>query len=69
MGTGNVFQLEYDHICELCRSYSRGNFKTGKNYSNPSFQSFQSSTRTRVIGAKICNLFEIDKADSQLGVL
>ena len=31
MGTGNVFQLAYDDICELCRRYSRGNFKTSKN--------------------------------------
>ena len=51
MGTGNVFQLAYGDICELCRSYSRGNFKNGKNYSNPSFQSLKSSVRTRVIGA------------------
>ena len=31
MGIGNVFQLAYDDICELCRRYSSGNFKTGKN--------------------------------------
>ena len=31
MGTCNVFQLAYDDICELCRRYSRGKFKTGKN--------------------------------------
>ena len=69
MGTGNVFQLAYDDICELCRRYSRGNFKTGKNSSNPSFQSLKSVARTRVIGAEINNLFQIPKADSQLGVL
>ena len=37
MGTCDVFQLAYDDIYELCRRYSRGNFKTGKNSSNPSF--------------------------------
>ena len=34
IGTGNVFQLAYDDICELCRRYSRGNFKTVKNSKN-----------------------------------
>ena len=69
MGTCNVFQLAYDDICELCRRYSRGNFKTDKNSINPSFQSLKFAARTRVIGAEINNLFEIPKADSQLGVL
>ena len=68
-GTSNVFQLAYDDICELCRRYSRGNFKTGKNYSNPSFQSLKYAARTRVIGDEINNLFEISKDDSQLVVL
>ena len=58
MGTDNVFHLAYDDICELCRSYSRGNFKTGKNSSNPSFQSLKSAARIRVIGAEINKLFE-----------
>ena len=58
-----VFQLAYDHICELCRRYSRGNFNTSKNYSSPSFQSLKSVVRIRVIGAEINNLFEIPKAD------
>ena len=50
MGIGNVFQLAYNDICELCRRYSRGNFKNGKNYSNPSFQSLKNAARKRVIG-------------------
>ena len=69
MGTCNVFQLAYDDICELCRRYSRGNFKTGNNSSNHYFQSLKYAARKRVIGAEINNLFEIPKADSQLGVL
>ena len=39
MGTCDVFQLSYDDVCELCRRYSRGKFKTGKNI--PSSQSLQ----------------------------
>ena len=64
MGTGNVFQLAYDDICELCGRYSKRNFKTGENSSNPSFQYLKSPARPRVIGAEINNLFEISKADS-----
>ena len=37
MGTCDIFQLSYDNVCELCRRYSRGKFKTGKNI--PSSQS------------------------------
>ena len=39
MGTGDVFQLSYDDVCELCSMYSRGKFKTGTNI--PSSQSLQ----------------------------
>ena len=31
MGTGDVSQLSYDNIYELCRRYSRGRFKISKN--------------------------------------
>ena len=31
MGIGDVSQLSYDNVCELCRRYSRGKFKTSKN--------------------------------------
>jgi hypothetical protein len=75
MGTGDVFQLPYDDIFELCRRYSRGNFKIGKNYSEPSSQYFKSAAKTRVIGAEINNSIENFKADiisslnSQLDIL
>ena len=36
MGIGDVFQLSYDNVCELCRRYSRGKFKISKN--TPCFQ-------------------------------
>jgi hypothetical protein len=61
MGTGDVFQLPYDDICELCRRYSRGNFKIGKNSRELSSLFLKSVTRTRVIGAEINDLFEILK--------
>jgi hypothetical protein len=75
MGTGDVFQLPYDDICELCRRYSRGNFKTGKNSSEPSSQYFKSTAKTRAIGVEISNSIEIFKDDiisslnSQLDIL
>ena len=31
IGTGDLFQLSYDNVCELCRRYSRGKFKICKN--------------------------------------
>jgi hypothetical protein len=75
MGTCDVFQLPYDDICELCRRYSRGNFKTGNNSSEPSSQYFKSIAKIRAIGAEISNSIEIFKADiisslnSQLDIL
>ena len=37
MGRGDVPQLSYDNVCELCRRYSRVKFKISKNipYSQP----------------------------------
>lgn len=75
MGTSDVFRLPYDDICELCRRYSRGNFKIGKNSSEPSSQYFKSAAKTRVIGAEIINSIENFKVDiisslnSQLDIL
>ena len=69
MGIGNVFQLAYDDICELCRRYSRGNFKAGKNSKELLSSFLKSAAKTRVLRTEINNLFEISKADSQLGVL
>jgi hypothetical protein len=75
MGTSDVFQLPYDDICELCRRYSRGNFKIGKNSSEPSSQYFKSAAKTRVIGVEIVNSIEnfnvdiISSLNSQLDIL
>jgi hypothetical protein len=63
MGIGDVFQLPYDDICELCRRYSRGKFNTGNNYSEPSSQYFKSTAKTRVIGDEISNSIEFFKVD------
>ena len=43
MGIGDVSQLSYDNICELCRRYSRGRFKISKNIpsSHPHFNPCQ----------------------------
>ena len=38
MGTGDVSQLSYDNVCELCRRYSRLKFNISKN--KPSFQPY-----------------------------
>jgi len=75
IGKGDVFQLSYDDVCELCIRYLRGIFKTGKN--SREFCSFFSKyvTRTRDIRAEINDLFEHFKIDfisslnSQLDVL
>ena len=73
--TGNVFQLAYDDICELCRRYSRGKFKTGKNSKEPFSCFLKYAAKTQVLGAKIRNLFENFNVDingslnSQLSVL
>ena len=63
--TGNVFQLAYDDICELCRRHSRGNFKTGMNSKKILSLFLKSAAKTRVLRAEISNLFKISKADSQ----
>ena len=43
MGTGDVSQLSYDNVCELCRRYSRGKFNISKNIpsSQPHFNPCQ----------------------------
>ena len=69
MGTSNLFQLAYDDICELCRRYSRGNFKIGQISKELLSLFFKSATKTRVLWVDINNLFEISKFDSELGVL
>ena len=73
MGTGDVFQLPYDDVCELCRRYSRGKFKTRK--SIPSSQVLNSIAGIGVTRAEIGDLFKILKSDissslnSQINIL
>lgn len=72
---GDVFQLSYDDVCELCIRYSRGLSKAGKNSREVSFLFSKSTTRTGDIGVEINDLFEHFKIDfisslnSQLDVL
>ena len=63
MGTSDVFQLPYDDICELCRWYSRGNFKTGNNFEERFSLFLKSATKTRALGDEISNLFENSNDD------
>ena len=62
IGTGNVFQLAYDDICELCRRYSRGNFNTGKNSKKLLSLFLKSTAKTRVLRAEISNVFKNSNA-------
>ena len=73
MGIGDVFQLSYDDVCELCRRYSRGKFKTGNII--PSSQFLKSTTGIWVIRDEIGDLFKILESDiiislnSQINIL
>ena len=75
MGKGDVFQLSYDDICELCIRYSRGISRVGKNSREFSSFSSKSTTKTRDIGDEINDLFEhfktnfIISLNSKLNVL
>ena len=61
MGTGDVFQLPYDDVCELCRRYSRGKFKTGKNILSSQF--LKSTAWIGVTRAEIGDSFKIFESD------
>ena len=63
IGKGDVFQLSYDDVCELCIRYSRGISKAGKN--SRDFCSFFSKSATRIgdIRAEINALFGNFKDD------
>ena len=61
MVTSDVFQLLYDDVYELCRRYSRGKFKTGKNI--PSSDFLKSAAEVKVTIAEIGNLFKILESD------
>jgi len=75
IGKGDVFQLSYDDVCELCIRYSRGISKAGKNSREVSSFFSKFTTRTRDIRAEINVLFEnfkydfISSLNSQLNVL
>jgi len=51
IGKGDVFQLSYDDVCELCIRYSRGISKAGKNSRDVCSFFSKSATRTRDIRA------------------
>ena len=75
IGKGDVFQLSYDDVCELCIRYSRGISKDGKNSTKVSSLFSKFTRRTRDIRAEINVLFEnfkydfISSLNSQLNVL
>ena len=75
IGKGDVFQLSYDDVCELCIRYSRGISKAGKNSREVSSFFSKSTTRIGDIGVEINDLFEhlkidfISSLNSKLGVL
>ena len=63
MGKGNVFQLAYDDICELCRRYSRGNFKTGKNSKELLSLFLKFAAKTRILRVEINTVFKNSNAN------
>ena len=75
MGKGDVFQLSYDDVCELCIRYSRGISKAGKNYRELSYFFSKFATREGDIIDEINVLFKnfkydfISSLNSQLDVL
>ena len=75
IGKGDVFQLSYDDVCELCIRYSRGISKAGKNSRDVCSFFSKSATRTGDIRAEINVLFEnfnvdfINSLDLKLDVL
>ena len=75
IGKGDVFQLSYDDVCELCIRYSRGISKAGKNSREVSSFFSKFTTKTRDIRAEINVLFEnfkydfISSLNSELNVL
>ena len=66
MGTGDLFQLSYDDVCDLCRRYSRGKFKIGKNI--PSSQSLQPHLNPYQPCSQILSISSYDHRDTLLDV-
>jgi len=58
IGKGDVFQLLYDDVCELCIKYSKEISKAGKSSRDVCSFFSKSATRTRDIRAEIDVLFE-----------
>jgi hypothetical protein len=75
MGSGDVSQLPYDEVCDLCRKYSRGNSKTGRSSRDATSRFTKSVAGAGVTKDEIGNMFENFKTDilislsSQLDVL
>ena len=55
---GEVFQLSYDDVCELCIRYSRGKYKIGKNSKELYSIFLKAAAKSEVLGVEISNLFE-----------
>lgn len=53
MGIGDVFQLPYDNVYELCIRYSRGISKTSNNSQRFSSQLFKSTKRIGFTGSSL----------------
>jgi len=62
-GKGDVFQLSYDDVCELCIRYSIGISKAGKNFRDVCSFFSESATRIGDIRGEINALFENFKVD------
>lgn len=62
MGVGDISFLPFDQIYELCRKYSRGKAKTGKN-SRDSLSKVSKSASRSVTRVELGNLLEIFKTD------
>ena len=63
IGKGDVFQLSYNDVCELCIRYSRGISKAGKDPRDVCSLLFKFATRIGEISTEINDLFEHFKID------
>lgn len=58
MGKGDVSQLSFGEICDLCKHISRGKARIGKNMRDPVMSRINKSTIRTVNRAKICILLD-----------
>ena len=63
IGIGDVSKFKFDDICELCRRYLRGSFRSGKELRDAPSRFTKSIASTGVTRNEICNLFENFKTD------